>query len=572
MVLLHDLPTEILSRILALLPEYDGDTLDTEPRARNPRDEQVLPLRIQNKALLSLCLVSHRFRDLAQPLLFRYFQWDDLGGNLYGDDSEDGNDDDEFRALLLFAKAILRRPALGEYVKFLSIDSLLDEMPFTFPSLGPDGQQLFADAIKEVELSNKQKKIWAGAPTRCDLPILLALLINKCPNLRGLRFPDGYRILERLNAVWKTDPSLLSKLEHLWISADEEEFYWYQIAPYANILALPYVKSSTFEYGTLTGGGSFPSTIWKPDTLAIEEIAFAHCHIDAPAIKKFLAACKRVKSITFQNFSFYDQDVKPTTTAGGKKNPQFNAADLHDAVLPHKATLEHFHLEFFRPPSILGSIEAYQAFCAGHAKLPSFQDFVVLETLFIQHALLPDHPLFPPSLEHLEITDCNASIRDMVALIAADVKSGHYPRLTKFKVLTVDITRPIKLPGQRIPVGQTPEQCFLSLRALFEGSEVDFMILPYEMPRELFADDDDGDGDGDSDDDGEDFDGGDDGPFEFQFPPTGGHGGGANGLPPGLLLMMQQAMQNPALAAALLAEQEGESDGSWETDDEDEDE
>ncbi|KAL2837258.1 hypothetical protein BJY01DRAFT_221191 [Aspergillus pseudoustus] len=569
MVLLQDLPTEILSRILALLPEYDGDALGTEARIRDPKAE-LLPLRIQNKALLSLCLVSHRFRDLAQPLLFRYFQWDDLGGNLYDDDSEDNYDPanaDEFRALLLFAKAILRRPELGEHVKFLSIDSLLDETPISFPSFGPDGQKLFADAIKQVELSNKQKKLWADAPTRCDVPILLALVIKQCPNLRGLRFPVGYHILERLNAVWKSDPSLMSKLDSVWISADEEEFYWYQIAPYADLLALPYVKSSTFEYGTLAGG-SFPA-IWKPGTLAIEEIAFAHCHIDAPAIKKFLASCKRVKSITFQNFSFYNQDVKPT--ARGSKSTQFNAADLHAAVFPHKATLEHIHLEFFRHPSILGSIEAYQEFCRGHAKLPSLQDFTSLETLFIQHALLPEHPLFPPSLETLEITDCNSSIREMVAFIAADVKSGNYPRLRKFKVLTVDVTRPIKLPGQRIPVGQTPEQCFLRLRALFDGTDVDFMIHPYEMPRELYA------GDGDSE--GYDDFGEDDDPYDFQFPPVGGHGhghggGGANnGLPAGLLQMMQQAMQNPALAAALLAQDgEGESERSWETEDDDDDE
>ncbi|KAL3462111.1 hypothetical protein BJX64DRAFT_259632 [Aspergillus heterothallicus] len=538
MVLLQNLPTELLCRILDLLPEYEGDALHTKTRNRDSHGA-LLPLRIRKKALLNLCLVSHRFRSLAQPVLFRYFQWDDLGADLY-------DEEDEFRALLQFAKAIFQRPQLGEYVQFMSIDTLLDETPISFLSFDGAAQKYLTDAIKKLDLSNKAKKLWTGAPARCDLPIILAMVIKMAPNLRGLRFPDGYHILERINTVWRSEPSLLSALQCLWISADEEEFYWYQISRYEKLLCLPHVNSSTFEYGTLTGS-SFPST-WTPGSLGVEEIAFAHCHIDATAIRKFLSACRKVRAVTFQNFSFVDQDVRPKS----KGRAQFNAADLHAAVLPHKETLEHFHLEFFRDPSILGSIEAYENFCRSHAKIPSFADFPVLDTIFIQHALLPEHPIFSPALELLKITDCNSSIRDMVGFIAADVKAGQYPRLKKFTIITVDITRPVKLPGQRIPVNQTPEQCFLSLEALFKGTGVNFMIAPYEMPPDIY---------GGSDDDYDDLDGimGDDfgydldAPYGYQFPPT-------NGMPAGLMMMMQQAMQNPALAE--------ESDRSWETEDE----
>jgi len=96
--------------------------------------------------------------------------------------------------------------------------------------------------------------------------------------------------------------------------------------------------------------------------------------------------------------------------------------------------------------------------------------------------LLPPHPQFPQSLRTLHITDCNSSIRNMVQNIAKDCKNGLYPKFTDFKVLAMDITRPIKLPGQRIPPGQTPEQCFLSLRDMFKGTTVDFHIMPYNLP------------------------------------------------------------------------------------------
>lgn len=73
----------------------------------------------------------------------------------------------------------------------------------------------------------------------------------------------------------------------------------------------------------------------------------------------------------------------------------------------------------------------------------------------------------------------------MVGNIAVDCQKGLYPNLTEFKVFSTDVNEPVKLPGQRIPDGKTPEQCFTSLRNLFRDTKVDFELLGYRQKRGL---------------------------------------------------------------------------------------
>jgi hypothetical protein len=145
--------------------------------------------------------------------------------------------------------------------------------------------------------------------------------------------------------------------------------------------------------------------------------------------------------------------------------------------------------------------------------------------------------------------------------IAADCKNGLYPKLTHIKVFAIDITQPIKLPGQRIPEGKTPEQCFLALKDMFKGTNVNFRILPYELPD--FDDYDDLDLEYD-----EDLG------FEEDYLEPGfeehqpGTGPGSGPIPPRLLdLLMQRAMMDPEFAH--LRPDEGSDGDSWETDDDD---
>lgn len=259
---------------------------------------------------------------------------------------------------------------------------------------------------------------------KSDLGVFGALLVNKTPNLRGLHLPGGQFFMKPFTHLFSRIPSFLSDLESLWIEC-EDEFSGYNIASYQEFLTLPKLVFSTFENDDLVDA-SFPST-WAPGTLMTEQVAFHRCHIDAGAIRKFMRACKKLKSFTYQNFSLEPHDQwTPSTRAA----TEFNAAQAHDAALLHKNTLEHFHLEFARDPR---DIEDPEEYLSSRVKIGSFRDFVVLETIFLPHALLPPHPQFPRSLKKLHITDCNSSIRNLVQNIATGCKNGLYPNFTDFK-------------------------------------------------------------------------------------------------------------------------------------------
>ncbi|KAL3470093.1 hypothetical protein BJX99DRAFT_264530 [Aspergillus californicus] len=163
--------------------------------------------------------------------------------------------------------------------------------------------------------------------------------------------------------------------------------------------------------------------------------------------------------------------------------------------------------------------------------MPSLRDFTALETVIIQHALVP------PSLQLL-------SPRDRLQHRQGYAK-GLYPNLVEFKILAIDRTRPIKLAGQKVPPGTPPVEMFMSLKDLFKGTKVDFEIDPHKMPDYGDSDDSDVENDGPS--------------------PLGPFPG-----PPGFEQLVQMAMQNPNFAAMLGAagRNEDDSDNSWETDDE----
>lgn len=128
----------------------------------------------------------------------------------------------------------------------------------------------------------------------------------------------------------------------------------------------------------------------------------------------------------------------------------------------------------------------------------------------------------------------------------------------------MDVTLPIKLPGQRVPQGKTPYECFLELQGFFKGTKVDFQICPYEMPDFDEEDSDVEDGFDDLDDD--------DGYIAGGFPGSGrGPVPGLDEMPGLFDMIMQRALQDPDFAH-LRPRAEGAtghvSDHSWETDEE----
>lgn len=542
MTQIQGLPIELLDLIFSFLVPPDDDldrpmeyqtTKAKDGNAKELNDEEDdddAPDEIET--LRNVCLVSRKFREVAQPLLFRELTDDGMAGDL--------------SPTIPFTRTIYRRPDLGKHVQQITVLPL----PFHLGgsgSLAVEDFEFFKGIIKDLKLAEGEET-WISALEKSDLSIFAALLANKAPNLRGLYVPVRQFSIQPFIQLFSHNPEFLSNLESIWIESDDE-MSGFDIASYEKFVTLPKVILSTFEYGDLFEE-SFPST-WLPGTLLTEELAFHHCHIDAGALKKLMQACKKLKSFTYNNFSLDPNDRRIMRVG---TVPEFNAKEAHEAALLHKETLELFHLEYAME---LPDVDDIEQLVSSHVKVGSFREFSALETILIPHAALPPHPQFPSSLETLHITDCNSSIRGLTQNIATDCKNGLYPKLTSVKVFAIDITQPIKLPGQRIPEGKTPEQCFLTLKEMFKGTKVNFQILPYELP--------DFDDYGDLDDYDEDLG------YEEDFDEAGSDEEAdpdIDAIPPRILdLIMQRAMMDPEFAH-LRPDAESDDD-SWETEDSD---
>jgi hypothetical protein len=527
----------------------DEDAWEDEIKGQEKDEKETLgPVYSRpHRDLRNLCLVSRLFRDLAQPYLF--YNFEDMGLSGY------------LTQTVSFAQALYLRPQLGEHVRELDImPPADDERP---KPLSAADSALLKAAIKDLQLG-AQEKAWISGLKLRDLTILTALLINKTPHIRELFLPAGHIRMGCLDHLFNRNPSLLSELQSISFEGDDY-FLCFDVAHYHRFLTLPNLQEANFEFAKLSDE-SFP-TSWAPGTVNAEKISFRRCHMDVGGMERFMQACKRLKYFSYKN-SHVDIIRERIPTPTPKR--EFNAPQFYQALLPHKDTLEHIGLTFADDPWDLENLEEH---LSRRGTLGSFCDFDALESVYIAHAILPPRPDFPPSLKTLHIADCKSSIRDVVGHIAADCQKGLYPNLTEFKVFALDITQPVKLPGQIIPDGKTPEQCFHSLRDLFKDTKVDFQIMPFHMwdLRDLM--------DSDNYDDYDDYDDEYDGSdldyhhhvmdlVDHDFPIGEGFGPGHHfglGTPFG---PMDGAIFD-ALARALGPPDNDASDNSWETDEDD---
>lgn len=344
------------------------------------------------------------------------------------------------------------------------------------------------------------------------------------------------------------NPSFLRKLDSLCLRGLHEND-GYDIASYQDILALPSLRTIFFLNGDLQSK-TCPST-WDDGTLNIEELVFSGCVIDAASLDKLARACKKLTAFSIDDFE-PDEEWMNNIDRGSL----FNAADAHKALSRHKDTLEYLRINFPRKER---DLQNWQRFLSSRVKMGSLREFPVLQAIHLQQAIIPVHPEFSPALKRLLITDCNSSVINLVKNIAKDCKKGLYPDFANFRMLAIDITQPIQLPGQIIPKGKTPEQAHMSLVDLFKGTNVEFFIAPLVIPsyEELMDDyDDEEDDDFDYDDIPYDSEGDEiEDPImdilrraRERGPAPGADGPNGPMLPALLEYFMRRAMQDPDFA------------------------
>ncbi|BAE60835.1 hypothetical protein COH20_001507 [Aspergillus flavus] len=449
MVQIQDLPIEVLSRCLSFI-KWPGLPL-------NPFtiDTFIIPHQAMRN-LMNISLVSRKFRDLAQPFLFR--------------DLEDLSLDGTPSRFIRFLKAIIMRPQLRKYVHSVTLHPMESDSLEKFGENLPSHDiEFFTRALQEEALLSDMTVGFAS--------LLLALLLTKTPNLRMLSLCGTAFSMRPLNPLFVRDPSFLSNLEELHLEGDQQNPD-YNIATFHRLFTRPRLKLLACDSGQLEGN-DIP-TSWAPNTLAVEEIRLTNCDLNYNSLKRLIQTCKKLVHFIFLGWSI---DNDPTDVWSSSLTLHFDEVDLIEALLPHQDTLEFLGIEFFdsHVPSRLESLEKFPG-----GKMPSLRDFPVLSELTIQFSLLTPRPEFPSALKRLTITNCTTSIWDMTHCIASDCKSGRYPELEQIIVLTVDITQLMELDKQNIPDGQTPEECLLSLRNLFKGTKVDYQIEPYPKREDLF--------------------------------------------------------------------------------------
>ncbi|KAJ5975191.1 hypothetical protein N7481_008898 [Penicillium waksmanii] len=428
---LQDLPNELLIHILSSI----GENTPPPEHLLATDDDHDEEVDLQN-----LCLVSRTLCEAAQPFLYRSFYTDGLL--------------DRLSSVISFARTICQRPDLAKHVKDLSIVPCEAHTTRCLPygtSLKVEEKALFKSAIQDLDLGD-QEQIWIQGMEETDLDIFTAILVAKTPNLSDLSLAAGRSsILKAFDNLFDRTPLFLSGLKSFSIEC-EDMFTAYSIRQYEKLLTLPKLKTAHFELGDLNGD-SFPSS-WSPGALALENIIFSQCHIDAGALQKLMQACRGLKLFNYMNFE---------------------------------------------------DIRELERHISSHVNIGSFREFSALKKIQISHAICPLHPELPRCIKEFTIDDCELSFRKEIRNIAKDCRKKLYPDFVKFKVLTSDVSQPIMLPGQRIPDKGTPQEIFIQHQQLFQPSNVDFQIYPYKM---LDLDDPDLDSDMDEDfDDYEDYDG-----------------------------------------------------------------
>ncbi|KAJ5124243.1 uncharacterized protein N7515_008068 [Penicillium bovifimosum] len=498
---LQELPIELVQHILSLIPNnccIQEDEMDYDPGTEH---------------LYNVCLVSRKLREITQPVLFRNFIDDHaLCGRIH---------------TIRITKAIYEHPELGEHVRNITIVPQPVNPNYPVRPISKDHLEFYKGIIKDLKLRDMEKP-WLRAVERQEIGVFAALLVSKTPNLRHLRMSACQHYVKPFPYFFGRDPSFMSNVTSIYLQPDHEQV-GFNMAHYHQILSLPKLKSMVINHG-VSLDMSFPSS-WTRGSLVAQEIHFIECHLDIGALRQFMRACKGPKIFTYIKY-----DVPPFERPFlnlYQSAPEFTAAQVTQEALRHKDTIEVFRVEF---PTDRDPYEDVEEYNSTLVKYGSFAGFSVLKVLSVSHAYLPAHPRLPASLETLYISNCNCSIWEMAQNIAADCKKDMYPKLRDVYVSALDITAPIKLPGQIIPEGKTPVQCLMDIQDLFKETTVRFNIMPYRLPpRGPWFDDEE-------DEDYDDFDDyGDSGDFDYE-----------DDLPPGLPIDVAMGIVPPAMTAGLL--------------------
>ncbi|KAJ5100190.1 hypothetical protein N7456_006242 [Penicillium angulare] len=454
-----ELPVEILLGIFTFALQSENDEPDqNEYYLRIPSSPEV------RRNLRNLCLVSQRFRDVAQPLLFRTFD-------------EDSKTLEKTRS---FIRTLCLRPDLGHHVQNLVViprDESWDVWVEPFPS---EDQAILKALIEDHQLDDGHQGWLSALPCSPFMNFHMALAAILTPNVTQLSVSGAIVPTSYVNAS-KQVPAYLSKVTQLNIISHQRHPIVKLNRYQADLLTIfPQLKGIYFSRTDF-----FDGQFWEPGTLNSERIEFHQCYMDNNFLQMFMGAHKTITAFKYSTFELNPRLFRFGAPIFGPR-VQFNAAQALEALSIHKSSLTSFQVEFERKERFWD--HHLKTFNPNQIKFGSFRQFVKLKSITVGHEYLPTHPEFPTSLETLIINDCNVlnlPIQDLACNIANDYRKGLYPHLHFIQITGYEIEpNPVSAADRQYrPFPKSRDEAFVAIQSLFEGGNVKIQITTVEPPR-----------------------------------------------------------------------------------------
>ncbi|KAJ5263710.1 hypothetical protein N7478_011315 [Penicillium angulare] len=431
---------EILLSIFTFALQSENDEPDqNEYYLRIPSS----PEKIRN--LLNFCLVSQRFRDMTQPLLFRTVV----------------ENSETVLKTMSFIRTLCLRPDLGQHVQNLYVvpsDKTwnLFPKPFSF-----EDQAIVKALIEDHQLDDGHQGWLSALPYIPFMNFYMALAAILTPNVTQLFVSGSTPPTPYVNAS-KQFPAYLSKVTQLNIINHHRH---------------PILRGIYFSHKDFFG-----EHFWEPGTLNPERIELHQCYMDNNFLRMFIRAHKNIKAFKYSTFEHNPRIFRPGAPIYGPRI-QFNAAQALEALSVHKSSLTSFQVEFERKEGFWD--HHLKTFNSNQIKFGSFRQFVKLKSIIVGHEYLPNHPEFNASLETLSINDCNVlnlPIQDLLCNIANDYRKGLYPNLNLIQITGYEIEpNPVSAPdGQYRSFPKSRDEALMVIQSFFEGCNVRIQITTAE--------------------------------------------------------------------------------------------
>jgi hypothetical protein len=348
-LLLQNLPTEVLVAIFSFVQD--------------------------SQSVLNLCLQSHFFKEIAEPVLYTNFTGPD--GNKFG----------RTKQTRAFHLAILRRPELAQHVRSMSLQAHWTELGSCPPEV-LDGFKskelalLFPEAQKSTTSSTYRN--WLSYVEEGPEE---ALLLTAVPKLENLHLSMGWYPVRYLETVFSLarehDVDFLKRLHGLKIIY-RASGRGLNLSNFVQLLRLPSLEKFEARYVSIELDDERQrSTLYReeasrprqyefqPDSLSFQTLKLYESAICGQAMLKILNACKALKIFHYSNGS------------PGRGYEQFSPAQLYPGLSKHKNILEEIRLM---------DISATISGPDGDHVLGSFADFPLLKSVGAEQTVLVGRP------------------------------------------------------------------------------------------------------------------------------------------------------------------------------------